>query len=114
GRARHRAALPPRPPRRGARDHRRLRLLRDLQLRLLPAVRRRRARAALHDHAAAVPGLPARARAAALARISIVAWTLVTITHPLVGYENETAVWTRLLSKGEFQPTIATALGAGR
>jgi len=50
----------------------------------------------------------------ALAGISIVAWTLVTITHPLVGYENETAVWTRLLSKGEFQPTIATALGAGR
>jgi hypothetical protein len=50
----------------------------------------------------------------ALAGISIAAWTIVTITHPLVGYENETVVWTRLLSKGEFQPTIATALGAGR
>ncbi len=50
----------------------------------------------------------------ALAGISITAWTIVTITHPLVGYENETVVWTRLLSKGEFQPTIATALGAGR
>ena len=50
----------------------------------------------------------------ALAGASIAAWTIVTITHPLVGYENETVVWTRLLSKGEFQPTIATALGAGR
>ncbi len=50
----------------------------------------------------------------ALAGISITAWTIITITHPLVGYENETVVWTRLLSKGEFQPTIATALGAGR
>ena len=26
--------------------------------------------------------------------------TIATITHPLVGYENETVVWTRLLSKG--------------
>ena len=50
----------------------------------------------------------------ALAGASVTAWTIVTITHPLVGYENETVVWTRLLSKGEFQPTIATALGAGR
>ncbi len=50
----------------------------------------------------------------ALAGASVAAWTIVTITHPLVGYENETVVWTRLLSKGEFQPTIATALGAGR
>ena len=36
------------------------------------------------------------------------------MTHPLVGYENETVVWTRLLSKAEFQPTLASALGAGR
>jgi hypothetical protein len=50
----------------------------------------------------------------ALAGASIAAWTIVTITHPLVGFENETVIWTRLLSKGEFQPTIATALGAGR
>ena len=50
----------------------------------------------------------------ALAGASIAAWTIVTVTHPLVGYENETVIWTRLLSKGEFQPTIATALGAGR
>ena len=50
----------------------------------------------------------------ALAGASIAAWTIVTITHPLVGYENETVVWTRLLSKAEFQPTIASALGAGR
>ena len=55
----------------------------------------------------------------ALAGASIAAWTIVTITHPLVGYENETVVWTRLLSKAEFQPTIATrarrraAAGAG-
>ncbi|MHB8531724.1 MAG: hypothetical protein ACYDC2_03285, partial [Solirubrobacteraceae bacterium] len=28
--------------------------------------------------------------------------------------ENETVVWTRLLSKGEFQPTLASAFGAGR
>ena len=45
GARRHRAALPARPPRRGADDRRRVRLLSDLQLRLLPAVRRRRARA---------------------------------------------------------------------
>jgi len=50
----------------------------------------------------------------ALAGASIAAWTIVTITHPLVGYENETVVWTRLLSKAEFQPTVASALGAGR
>ena len=50
----------------------------------------------------------------ALAGASIAIWVIVTVTHPLVGYENETVVWTRLLSKGEFQPTIATALGAGR
>jgi hypothetical protein len=50
----------------------------------------------------------------ALAAVSIVTMAIITITHPLVGYENETVVWTRLLSKGEFQPTIASAFGLGR
>jgi hypothetical protein len=49
-----------------------------------------------------------------LAAVSITTTVIATITHPLVGYENETVVWTRLLSKGEFQPTIATAFGLGR
>jgi hypothetical protein len=49
----------------------------------------------------------------ALAAASITTMAIATATHPLVGYENETVVWTRLLSKGEFQPTIATALGLG-
>ena len=44
----------------------------------------------------------------ALAAVSITTMVIATITHPLVGYENETVVWARLLSKGEFQPTIAT------
>jgi hypothetical protein len=48
-----------------------------------------------------------------LASISIVTMAIITITHPLVGYENETVVWTRLLSKGEFQPTVLSALGIG-
>ncbi|MCW3032395.1 MAG: hypothetical protein JWM60_740 [Solirubrobacterales bacterium] len=48
-----------------------------------------------------------------LAAASITTMVIATITHPLIGYENETVVWTRLLSKGEFQPTIATALGLG-
>jgi hypothetical protein len=50
----------------------------------------------------------------ALAAVSITTMAVLTVTHPLVGYENETVVWTRLLSKGEFQPTIATAFGLGR
>ena len=50
----------------------------------------------------------------ALAAVSIVTPVLATITHPLVGYENETVVWTRYLGKGLFQPTIATAYGLGR
>jgi hypothetical protein len=50
----------------------------------------------------------------ALAAISIVATMIATATHPLVGYENETVVWTRLLGNGEFQPTIASAFGLGR
>jgi hypothetical protein len=50
----------------------------------------------------------------ALAAVSITTMAILTVTHPLVGYENETVVWTRLLSKGEFQPTIASAFGLGR
>jgi hypothetical protein len=50
----------------------------------------------------------------ALAAISITTTVLATITHPLVGYENETVVWVRYLSKALFQPTIATAYGLGR
>jgi len=50
----------------------------------------------------------------ALAAVSITATVIATITHPLVGYEPETVVWTRLLSQGFFQPTIASAFGAGR
>jgi hypothetical protein len=50
----------------------------------------------------------------ALAAISITTTVLATITHPLVGYENETVVWVRYLSKALFQPTIASAYGMGR
>jgi hypothetical protein len=50
----------------------------------------------------------------ALAAVSILTTVVATVTHPLVGYENETVVWARLLSKGEFQPTIASAYGMGR
>ena len=50
----------------------------------------------------------------ALAAVSITTTVIATITHPLVGYENETVVWVRYLSKGLFQPTIASAYGLGR
>ncbi len=50
----------------------------------------------------------------ALAAISITTTMIATLTHPLVGYENETVIWTRLFSKGSFQPTIASAFGLGR
>jgi hypothetical protein len=50
----------------------------------------------------------------ALAAVSVAAAAIATVTHPLVGFENETVVWTRLLGNGEFQPTIASAFGAGR
>jgi hypothetical protein len=50
----------------------------------------------------------------ALATVSIATTVIATITHPLVGYENETVVWTRYLGEGFFQPTIATAYGMGR
>lgn len=50
----------------------------------------------------------------ALAAVSIATTVIATITHPLVGYENETVVWARYLNQGFFQPTIATAYGLGR
>src|SRR5271155_2751901 len=50
----------------------------------------------------------------ALAAISITTMVIATVTHPLVGYENETVTWMRFLSKGFFQPTIASAYGLGR
>ena len=50
----------------------------------------------------------------ALAGVSIATTVIATITHPLVGYENETVIWMRLLGKGSFQPTIASAFGLGR
>jgi hypothetical protein len=50
----------------------------------------------------------------ALAAVSIATTVTATITHPLVGYENETVVWARYLKQGFFQPTIATAYGLGR
>jgi hypothetical protein len=50
----------------------------------------------------------------ALAAVSITTMVVATITHPLVGYENETVIWMRLLGKGSFQPTIASAFGLGR
>jgi hypothetical protein len=46
--------------------------------------------------------------------VSITATVIATITHPLVGYENETVVFARFLGEGFFQPTIATAIGLGR
>jgi hypothetical protein len=50
----------------------------------------------------------------ALAGVSIATTVIATITHPLVGYENETVVWMRYLGQGFFQPTIASAFGLGR
>jgi hypothetical protein len=50
----------------------------------------------------------------ALAAVSIATTVIATVTHPLIGYENEAVVWTRYLGKAIFQPTIATAYGLGR
>ncbi len=52
--------------------------------------------------------------AIALAAVSCCAMILATLTHPLVGYQPETAVWTRFAAQGLFQPTVMTALGFGR
>lgn len=50
----------------------------------------------------------------ALAGVSIATIAIASITHPLIGYENEAVVFVRYLGKGFFQPTIASALGMGR
>jgi len=50
----------------------------------------------------------------ALAAVSITTTIIASLTHPLVGYETETVDWMRYLSKGFFQPTIASAFGLGR
>lgn len=62
----------------------------------------------------------------ALAAVSIATTVIATITHPLVGYENETVIWARLLLEesvgsasgagpySPFQPTLASAFGLGR
>ncbi len=50
----------------------------------------------------------------ALAGVSVTTTAIATITHPLVGYENETVTWMRYLGEGYFQPTIASAFGLGR
>lgn len=49
----------------------------------------------------------------ALAAASMTCSVVATITHPLVGYETETATWTRFLFRASFQPTIASAYGLG-
>jgi hypothetical protein len=50
----------------------------------------------------------------ALAGASIATIVIATITHPLIGYENEAVVFVRYLGKGFLQPTIASAFGMGR
>jgi hypothetical protein len=50
----------------------------------------------------------------ALAGVSITTMVVATITHPLVVYETEPVKWARYLRQGFFQPTLATAYGAGR
>jgi hypothetical protein len=50
----------------------------------------------------------------ALAGVSAATMMIATATHPLIGYETETSTWTHYLSSGSFQPTIASAYGAGR
>ena len=50
----------------------------------------------------------------ALAAVSLATMVIATITHPLIGYENEAVVFVRYLGKGYFQPTIASAFGMGR
>jgi hypothetical protein len=53
------------------------------------------------------------AQTLALASISIVIFSLVTITHPLIGYETETTTWTRYATTHWFQPTIVSAFANG-
>jgi hypothetical protein len=54
------------------------------------------------------------AQTLALAAISIVIFGLVTITHPLIGYETETATWTRYATTHFFQPTIVSVFDGTR
>ncbi len=49
----------------------------------------------------------------ALAAASVTCNVVAAVTHPLVGYETETATWTHRLFEGSFQPTIASAYGLG-
>jgi len=50
----------------------------------------------------------------ALAAVSLSVTVVATITHPLIGYENEADVFVRYLGEGYFQPTVLSAFGAGR
>jgi hypothetical protein len=54
------------------------------------------------------------AQSIALAAISVVIFSLATITHPLIGYETETVTWTRYLTTHYFQPTVITAFTGSR
>ena len=49
----------------------------------------------------------------ALGAASAVAYVLATAAHPLIGYETEPVVWTRLAGRGNFQPTVLSILGLG-
>jgi hypothetical protein len=49
-----------------------------------------------------------------LGAVSLTTTVIATITHPLVGYETETVKFARYLSRGFFQPTVASAFGMGR
>jgi hypothetical protein len=50
----------------------------------------------------------------ALAGVSVATMAIATATHPLIGYETEASTWMQYLRSGSFQPTIASAYGAGR
>ena len=50
----------------------------------------------------------------ALAGVSITTMVVATITHPLVGYEQEPVKWARYLRQGFFQPTIVSAFDGTR
>jgi hypothetical protein len=54
------------------------------------------------------------AQSIALAGISVVIFCLATITHPLIGYETETATWTRYATTHFFQPTIVSVIDGTR
>ena len=54
------------------------------------------------------------AQTLALAVISVVVYVLATITHPLIGYETETTVWTRYATQHFFQPSILSVFNGTR